>query len=352
MGDSISQSKECDRPMVSQAEPPLLIATPRLRQAQKQWQQSLANERRLSEASQQAYDRDLDTFLGFLTLYLGEVADIAHFQALKPLDIRAFMAQQRKEGLGSRSLARKMAGIRSFVRHLESRNMATSAPFKALQTPKFSKGLPKPLTVEKAQRITKPESSLEEEPWIAARDAAILTLLYGCGLRISEALGLTLKAAPTIGRDAITITGKGNKQRRLPVLPAVQQATERYIALCPFELEPDDPLFRGVKGGPLNPRMVQRVIEKLRGALGLPDSATPHALRHSFATHLLSKGGDLRTIQELLGHASLTATQVYTEVDTSELMQIYQKSHPRSQEGKNQKKTRAQATHQKPPVKP
>ncbi|MCV6601583.1 MAG: tyrosine recombinase XerC [Cohaesibacter sp.] len=309
---------------------PLLIATPRLRQAQKLWQQALATERRLSNATLSAYERDCDLFYSFLTSHMGEVADVSHFQILKPMDIRAFMAAQRQTGISSRSLARTMAGIRSFVRHLESRNMASSAPFAAIHTPKYAKTLPKPLAVEKAVKIIQPEQSLQEEAWVIARDSAILSLLYGCGLRISEALRITLQQAPIEGRDALTITGKGNKQRRVPVLPMVQQAVSRYLALCPFELEPDMALFRGVKGGPLNPRILQRVIEKMRGALGLPDTATPHALRHSFATHLLANGGDLRTIQELLGHASLSTTQNYTQIELSDLMEIYQKAHPRT----------------------
>lgn len=326
----ITALKPEDETMVQSHQAPLLIATPRLRQAQKLWLQSLKNERHLAEATLQAYESDADLFLAFLTEHMAEVADISHFQILKPMDIRAFMAAQRNEGRTSRSLARSMAGIRSFVRHLESRNMASSAPFTAMQTPKYTKSLPKPLSIDKALKLTDPSQSLEEEPWIIARDSAILILLYGCGLRISEALGLTRGAAPTTGIDALTITGKGNKQRRIPVLPAVQEATERYITLCPFELEKEDSLFRGVKGGPLNPRIVRRTIAKMRSALGLPDSATPHALRHSFATHLLSNGGDLRTIQELLGHASLSTTQSYTQVDMDELMTIYQKAHPRS----------------------
>lgn len=316
--------------MVQSNQAPLVIATPRLRQAQKLWQQSLANERRLAEATRTAYDRDLDQFFSFMTGHYAEVFDIAHFPIIKPANIRAYMANQRRKGQSSRSLARALAGVRSFVRHLESRNMATSAPFKAIQTPRYSRNLPKPLTMEKAANLVDPKQSLAEEPWIVARDSAILLLLYASGLRISEALGLTLRQAPIKGIDALTIDGKGGKQRRLPVLPIIQQAIENYIEKCPFELEPDDALFRGVRGGPLNPRMVQRTIETMRGSLGLPDSATPHALRHSFATHLLANGGDLRTIQELLGHASLSTTQAYTDVEMSELMDIYQKAHPRS----------------------
>ena len=309
---------------------PLIIATPALRQHQASWLKSLGAERRLSDATLTAYDRDLDRFLAFLTRHMGEVADTMHFTDLRPADIRAFMASRRREGLSSRSLARAMASIRSFVHHLEVQGLASAAPFNAIQTPKYSRSLPKPLSMDKAMKLVDPSQSLAEEPWVSARDSAVMLLLYGVGLRISEALSLTMQTAPLPGQDAITITGKGGKQRRLPVLPIVQSAIERYLSLCPFELEANEPIFRGVRGGPLSPRIIQKTIETMRGALGLPDSATPHALRHSFATHLLADGGDLRTIQELLGHASLSTTQSYTEVEMSELLDIYQAAHPRS----------------------
>ena len=309
---------------------PLIIATPRLRKMQQGWLASLDNERRLSEATLQAYDRDLDQFLSFLTEHMGEPASLEQFPYLRPADIRSFMARRRSLGISSRSLARSMAGVRSFVQYLEERGLASIAPFNAIQTPKYSRSLPKPLTREKARALVDPNQSLQSERWVIARDSAVLLLLYAVGLRISEALALTLQSAPLPGQDAMTVTGKGGKQRRLPVLPVVQQALEHYVKLCPFDLAPDEPMFRGVRGGPLSPRIIQKEIEKLRGALGLPDSATPHGLRHSFATHLLANGGDLRTIQELLGHASLSTTQAYTEVEMSELMDIYQKAHPRS----------------------
>lgn len=316
--------------MTTAADTPLIIASKSLRREQENWRDELAKERRLSEATLAAYDRDLDQFLSFLTRHMGEVADVSHFADLRPTDVRSFMADQRKSGKGSRSLARVMAGVRSFVRFLERHNKARIAPFEAVQNPKFGRTLPKPLTVDKALDLVDPRQSLSEEPWVVARDSAILLLLYASGLRISEALSITVKTAPMRGRDALTITGKGGKQRRLPILPVIQEAIERYLTLCPFELEPDDHLFRGVRGGPLSPRIIQKTIEKMRGSLGLPDSATPHALRHSFATHLLANGGDLRTIQELLGHASLSTTQAYTDVDMTELMTIYNQSHPRS----------------------
>ena len=309
---------------------PFMIATRRLRQSQQKWQQSLSSERRLSDATLAAYERDLEDFLSFLTRHMGEPADLDHFPTLRPADIRSFLASQRRQGLGSRSLARKMAGIRSFIHALEANGHATIAPFDAIATPKYRRSLPKPLTMTKAGNLVKPEHSLAIEPWVAARDSAVMLLLYGAGLRISEALSLTMRQAPVRGRNALTIKGKGGKERRLPVLPVIQTAIDHYITLCPFELQPDDILFRGVKGGPLRARIIQKVIETMRGSLGLPDSATPHGLRHSFATHLLANGGDLRTIQELLGHASLSTTQAYTEVEMSELLDVYQKAHPRS----------------------
>lgn len=309
---------------------PLIIATPALRKEQQGWLTRLGKERGLSDATLKAYDKDLDMFLSFLTEHMGEVASLDHFPALRPADIRAFMARRRATGLSSRSLARSMAGVRSFAQFLEEKGKASTAPFNAIQTPKYSRSLPKPLTIDKARALVDPQNSLAEEPWVVARDSAVLLLLYAVGLRISEALALTLKTAPLPGQDAMTVLGKGGKQRRLPVLPIVQQAIDQYLSLCPFELKENEPIFRGVRGGPLSPRIIQLVIQRMRGSLGLPDSATPHGLRHSFATHLLANGGDLRTIQELLGHASLSTTQAYTEVEMTELMDIYKKAHPRS----------------------
>lgn len=316
--------------MTQSGQEPLIIATRNLRQAQENWLDELDRERRLSRSTLVAYNRDLDQFLSFLTLHMGEAADLDHFDNLRPTDVRSFMASQRKNGKGSRSLARVMAGVRSFVRFLERQGKASIAPFEAIQNPKFGKSLPKPLTVDKAMDLVNPQQSFAEKEWIIARDSAVMLLLYASGLRISEALAITVKTAPLPGRDALTITGKGGKQRRLPILPVIQDAIDHYLTLCPFELEPDDHLFRGVKGGPLNPRIIQKTIERMRGSLGLPDSATPHALRHSFATHLLANGGDLRTIQELLGHSSLSTTQAYTDVDMTDLMNIYTQAHPRS----------------------
>ena len=226
---------------------------------------------------------------------------------------------------------RQLAALRSLFRWLERQGKATSSPFSAVRSPRISKGLPKPLQPDAARSMT--DSALragEERPqWVLSRDAAVLALLYGSGLRIAEALSLRRRDAPQ-GRDNLTVTGKGAKTRGVPVLPQVSRLIDEYIAACPYALPSDGPLFVGQKGGPLSPRIIQLAMESLRGALGLPATATPHALRHSFATHLLARGGDLRTIQELLGHASLSTTQVYTAVDMNRLMASYRAAHPRA----------------------
>jgi integrase/recombinase XerC len=230
-------------------------------------------------------------------------------------------------------LMRMLAGIRSFARFLERNGKGKVGALTAVRAPKVPKTLPKPLAIAAAKQVTGAEARVGElrEPWVLARDAAVLSLLYGSGLRISEALGLARGEIPAPGKgDAITVTGKGNKQRMVPLLPQVSQAIADYISLCPYDLPADAPLFVGTRGGPLSPRIVQLAMERLRGALNLPDSATPHALRHSFATHLLTRGGDLRAIQELLGHASLSTTQIYTAVDSERLLEVYRNTHPRA----------------------
>ena len=243
------------------------------------------------------------------------------------------MAARRADGAGSRSLMRVLAGVRSFARFLERNGKGKVGALAAVRAPKVAKTLPKPLHIAAARQVADVDvrAGDDREPWILARDAAVLALLYGSGLRISEALGLTRGAVPVPGKgDAITVTGKGNKQRMVPLLPQVAQSIADYVAICPYGLPADGPLFVGARGGPLSPRIIQLVMERLRGALNLPDSATPHALRHSFATHLLARGGDLRAIQELLGHASLSTTQIYTAVDTDRLLEVYRSAHPRA----------------------
>jgi integrase/recombinase XerC len=297
------------------------------------WLAYLGAERRMSPKTVEAYARDARQFLAFLCEHLGQRASLATLVRLKPLDVRAFMAARRRDGIASRSLMRMLAGVRSFARFLERNGKGKVGALSAVRAPKLPRTLPKPLSIPAARRMTETDlrAGEEREPWILARDAAVLALLYGSGLRISEALGLERKDIPDPGRgDSITVTGKGNKMRMVPVLAQVTTLAAEYIALCPYDLPPDGPLFVGAKGGPLSPRIVQLAMARMRGALGLPESATPHALRHSFATHLLGRGGDLRAIQELLGHASLSTTQIYTAVDTERLLEVYRNTHPRA----------------------
>ena len=295
------------------------------------WLRFLGTEKRMSGKTLEAYTRDVGQFLGFLAEHLGGPPTLKQLAKLTPSDIRAFMAARRADGLGNRSLMRVLAGTRSFARYLERNGKGKVGALAAVRAPKLAKTLPKPLTVSAAKRMTDTELRAGEnrEPWVLARDAAVLALLYGAGLRVSEALGLKRKDVAGTA-DALTVTGKGNKTRMVPLLPQVAKLIADYVALCPFEGGPDGPLFVGARGGPLSPRIVQLTMATLRGALGLPDSATPHALRHSFATHLLARGGDLRAIQELLGHASLSTTQVYTAVDAERLLDVYASAHPRA----------------------
>jgi integrase/recombinase XerC len=296
------------------------------------WLAYLSAERRMSPKTVEAYSRDVRQFLAFLCEHQGRRVSLASLARLAPLDVRAFMAARRADDVSSRSLMRMLAGARSFARFLERNGRGSVGALAAVRAPKLPKTLPKPLAIAAAKRITDTDlrAGEEREPWIFARDAAVLALLYGSGLRISEALTLKRQDGPTPGRDAITVVGKGNKARMVPVLAQVATLVEEYVALCPYELPAVGPLFVGAKGGPLSPRIVQLTMARLRGVLGLPDTATPHALRHSFATHLLARGGDLRAIQELLGHASLSTTQIYTAVDTERLLEVYRSAHPRA----------------------
>ncbi|MDK4739750.1 MULTISPECIES: tyrosine recombinase XerC [unclassified Rhizobium] len=307
----------------------LIIADPELMAERSRWLDTLGQERRLSAHTLDAYERDTRQFLTFLTGHLGGPATIKDIHALRPADFRGFLAARRKDGAGARSLGRNLAGLRSLLRYLEKKGLVNAAGAGAVRSPKQPKSLPKPLSDTQAITVVSDEAQMHDEPWIAARDTAVLTLLYGCGLRISEALDLTPEDVRP-GATALRITGKGNKTRLVPLLPIVVEAVEKYRALCPYHLNADAPLFRGARGGKLHAGLIQRGMQKLRCAFGLPDTATPHALRHSFATHLLAGGGDLRTIQELLGHASLSTTQVYTGVDSSRLLEVYDRAHPRA----------------------
>ncbi len=291
------------------------------------WLEHLSALRGNSEKTIDAYRRDLSGFLGFMTGHLGRVPSKNSLGRIGISDMRAWLAHGRRSGRAPRSLARELSAVKSFYRWLgEAEGLDVTAVL-ATRAPKFSPGLPRPVSRTDTRSLIDTVEVQSADSWVAARDVAVVTLLYGCGLRISEALGLTRAAAPL--PEVLRITGKGNKERLVPVLPVVRQAVDTYLRLCPLAQEQNDPLFLGKRGGPLNPRLIQKVIQQARMQLGLPSSATPHAMRHSFATHLLESGGDLRSIQELLGHASLSTTQAYTAVDQARLMEVYKKAHPK-----------------------
>ena len=297
------------------------------------WLSHLRAERRLSPKTLEAYCRDVRQCLAFLGEHWGAQVTLPRFAALEASDIRAFMAMRRARDIGGRSLMRALAGLRSFGRFLEREGQGKVGALSAIRAPKIGKSLPKPVPMAAARRFADADERAGEtrDPWIWARDAAVMALLYGSGLRISEALGLKRRDVPLPGAgDVLVVTGKGNKTRMVPVLQNVLTLIDEYVAMCPHPLPPEGPVFVGARGGPLSPRIIQLTMERLRGALGLPDSATPHALRHSFATHLLSRGGDLRAIQELLGHASLSTTQIYTGIDAERLLEVYKTAHPRA----------------------
>jgi integrase/recombinase XerC len=301
-----------------------------LKDALQRWQSWLAEERRCSAHTLAGYGRDLAAFLDFLRDHRGAEPSLAELEALGPGDFRAYLARRAADDLRRSSTARALSALRGFFRFLDRRGLVRNAALVAVKTPKLPKSVPKPLSVTEAQSAVEDEAEEERQaPWIGKRDVAILHLLYGCGLRLSEALGLARRDAP-LTAGTLTVTGKGNKARQVPVLPAVAEAVGAYLAACPYRLALGDALFLGARGGPLNPRLVQKRMQALRATLGLPETATPHALRHSFATHLLAGGGDLRAIQELLGHASLTTTQRYTAVDAARLIAVYDKAHPRA----------------------
>ena len=306
------------------------VITPKMAAEIQNWLGHLGAERNLSPKTLEAYQRDVLQFLRFLAGHLGGAPSLKELAALAPADVRAFLAARRADDIGSRSLMRSLAGLRAFGRFLEKSGKGKVGALAAVRAPKIGKTLPRPLAVGAARSMADPDIAAGDgrEPWIHARDSAVLGLLYGCGLRISEALGL--KRADFGARDVLTVMGKGRKQRMVPLITPVRKLVDDYIALCPYDLPEQGPLFVGAKGGPLSPRLVQLAMARLRGALGLPETATPHALRHSFATHLLARGGDLRSIQELLGHASLSTTQIYTAVDADRLIEAYRNAHPRA----------------------
>jgi integrase/recombinase XerC len=305
-----------------------LLISPALRDALARW---LDHKRALDGAAAntiKAYAADVSGFLGFLAGHRGEVEGLGAVASLPQTDLRAWMAAERARGVSARTLARELSAVKSFTGWLAEREGFDASTTLSARGPKYRRKLPRPLSEEAAFAMIDRVGDQSAEPWVAARDMAVLTLLYGCGLRISEALGLTGVVTPL--PQVLRIIGKGGKERLVPVLPAAQEAVAAYVRLCPHDLTRDAPLFRGVRGGPLNPRLIALVMERARHQLGLPATATPHAMRHSFATHLLSAGGDLRAIQELLGHASLSTTQAYTAVDAARLMEVYDRAHPRA----------------------
>jgi integrase/recombinase XerC len=294
------------------------------------WRQWLVAERRASDHTVAAYGRDLGDFLAFLSEHLGDRLTLESLGALRASDFRAWLAARARRGLQASSTARALSVVRGFFRWLERRGLAENPAVGAIRTPKVPRSVPRALSREEAGETLDQIEGFDDRPWLNKRDAAVCLLLYGCGLRLGEALSLRRREAPGAGQDSLLITGKGRKQRIVPLLPAVAAAIDDYLAACPHLLPPEGPLFVGVRGGPLGARQVQQRLADLRRLLGLPDSATPHALRHSFATHLLAAGGDLRAIQELLGHASLSTTQRYTDVDTAGLLAVYRRAHPRA----------------------
>lgn len=295
------------------------------------WLTTLGGTRNASPQTITAYARDVSGFLGFLAEHWGGPAGRAGLANVTTRDMRAWMARERERDLSARSLARQLSAVKSFYRWLDQAEGVTAAAVIATRAPKVPDRLPRPVPEGAAAEMLSLADAMVEEPWIGARDTAVLTLLYGCGLRISEALALTTRALP-LG-ETLRIDGKGGKQRLVPVLPVARAAVDAYLRLCPYTPEPDTAIFRGTRGGPLNPRQIQKAVQRLRQVMGLPETATPHALRHAFATHLLERGADLRAIQELLGHASLSTTQAYTAVTERSLRRTYDAAHPRARRG-------------------
>jgi integrase/recombinase XerC len=291
-----------------------------------EWLASLAHERRASVHTLRAYGDDVTRFLEFLVTHVGGAIDERKLDKIAPADIRAFITDRRNDGLGNRSVRRTLASIRSFFRHLAREEVIDNPAAKSIRSPRIARSLPRPLSEVDAAR-TLAEAGENDVAWIGARDVALLTLLYGAGLRISEALSLRIGDVP-LG-ESMVIFGKGRKERVVPLLPVIREAIATYADLIPVKLSPKDALFRSRRGKEMSAREAQALMQNLRGRLGLSERATPHALRHSFATHLLQNGGDLRTVQELLGHASLSTTQAYTEIDARKLMDVYEKAHPK-----------------------
>ncbi len=319
------------------SKPPEFCGEPALKTALAGWLEWLAGERRAAEKTVQSYTRDVQGFLKFLTDHLGFVPGVQDLEKLKPADFRAFLAHENASGKSRTTIAHKMSTLRTLFRYFDKNGVLSNAAVGAVRTPRIPKSIPKALGVVEALDMVESADILTDEPWVGKRDKALLTLLYGCGLRLGEAIALNvgdIADSSLAHSDAMTILGKGGKERVVPILPAVHKALNDYTRASPFPMTPGSPLFLGVRGKRLNPGTAQAAVRKLREFLNLPDTATPHALRHSFATHLLAGGGDLRTIQELLGHASLSTTQRYTDVDQARLQSVYNRAHPRARRSK------------------
>jgi len=297
------------------------MTTPALAEA---WRRHLALDRRRSTHTVRAYVATAERLVAFLETHRGETVTAAMLARIDQADLRAFLTHRRLDGIGNLSAARELSAVRGFLKFVGGEE--GRAPH--LKGPRVKRGLPRPISPDEAVALAEDIAESAREAWIGARDWAVLLLLYGAGLRIGEAMGLTGAALP-LG-DTLRVMGKRNKVRQTPLLPQVRRAIEAYVALCPYPMGRDEALFRGARGGPLSAAMIRRAVQGARGRLGLSERTTPHALRHSFATHLLGRGADLRSLQELLGHASLSSTQVYTQVDAAHLLDVYRNAHPRA----------------------
>ena len=314
--------------MPSEFNPFESTTTEKVRQAIQKWQEYLVSERRLSLLTAESYLEDLKESFTFLLDAVGKEVDLKDLESLTITDFRSFLAWRADQKISKSSIARGVSALKNFFRFLMREKLVENKAIMAVRSARPNKILPHPLSADQAQKFLKLARTMQKEHWQGERDVALFTLMYGAGLRIAEALSLKVKDIP-LNCDAMTITGKGNKQRLIPLLPAVRQAIKKYLDVHPCPT-PDAPLFVGARGDRINPGVVQRTVRQIRYAMNLPDTVTPHALRHSFATHLLQGGGDLRSVQELLGHASLSATQRYTEITTEDLDRVYNKAHPRS----------------------
>jgi integrase/recombinase XerC len=309
------------------ADPSAELADHPARALAARWASYLEHDRRRSAHTVRAYAATAHRLIDFLGRYRGEAIDAAVLTSVAAVDLRAFLGDRRASGLGAASAARELSGVRAFLRYA-AEQQGVPAQLPRTRAPKRPRTLPRPAAPDEAMSVAETAAEAASEPWIGARDLAILLLLYGAGLRVAEAMSLTANLLPM--GSTVRVNGKRGKMRVVPVIAAVREAIEDYVHQCPYPLRGDVPLFVGARGGPLNPDLVRRAVAAARRRLGLPDTLTPHALRHSFATHLLARGADLRSLQELLGHASLSSTQIYTAVDAARLLDVYRHAHPRA----------------------